>query len=346
MTRSPERPTTDEQGGRPTKPRRRILARVISPGTWVTAILLTTGLPAQAQTYPTKTIRMVVPFAPGGTTDAIARIVALKTGELLGQMIVVDNRAGAGGNIGTDQVAKSAPDGYTIAMVGNSFTVNPALYSSMPYKQSDLVPVVMAGMVPFVMVANPNAPFKTLPELIAYARVNPGKVTYGSGGSGTIGHLGAHWFAEMAKMKLQHIPYKGGSQAMTDLIGGQVHIFFDTLITSTPFLKSGQVRPLFVTTAKRIEAWPNIPTAAESGFPDLTFSAWVGIVAPATTPKDIVERINREANTALTTSEVRQRLAALGAEPFGGSTAQAMQYMERETQRWGAVVKSSGAEVQ
>lgn len=346
MTHSPESPACAEQGGRPTKPLRRVLASLISLGTWLAAILLATGLPAQAQTYPVKTIRMVVPFAPGGTTDAIARIVALKTGELLGQTIVVDNRAGAGGNIGTDQVAKSAPDGYTIEMVGNSFTVNPALYSAMPYKQSDLMPVVMAGMVPFVMVANPNAPFKTLPELIAYARANPGKVTYGSGGSGTIGHLGAHWFAEMAKIKLLHIPYKGGSQAMTDLLGGQVNIFFDTLITSTPFLKSGQVRPLFVTTAKRIQAWPNIPTAAESGFPDLTFSAWVGIVAPAATPKDIVERINREVNVALTTPEVRQRLAALGAEPIGGTTAQAMQFMERETQRWGEVVKSSGAKVQ
>lgn len=310
------------------------------------AVLCTAASTALAQAYPTKPVRMIVPFAPGGTTDGIARIVATKVSELIGQPVVVDNRAGAGGNVGTDLVAKAPADGYTIAMVGNSFTVNPALYKTMPYRQTELVPVVMAGKVPFVMVARPGLPYRTLPELIAHARTNPGQVTYASGGSGTIGHLGAHWFAELAHIKLLHVPYRGGSQAMTDLIGGQVDIFFDTLITSTPFLKSGQIRPLFVTTDQRLDTLPQVPTAAEAGFPDLGFSAWVGVVAPAATPKDIVERLNREVNTALATPEVRQKLAALGAHPMGGSTAMAREFMAGETARWGAVVKASGAEVQ
>ncbi|ODU71448.1 MAG: hypothetical protein ABT05_01110 [Lautropia sp. SCN 66-9] len=319
--------------------RRRYLAAMLALG--ATGALA----PARAQAYPSRPIRLVVPFAPGGTTDGIARIVAQKAGELIGQNIVVDNRPGAGGNIGTDQVAKAAADGYTLAMVGNSFTVNPALYRSMPYKQGDLTPVVVAGMVPFVMVTNPKSPFKTLPELIAYAKANPGKVTYASGGSGTIGHLGAHWFGDLARIKLQHVPYKGGSLAMTDLVGGQVDIFFDTLITSTPFLKSGQVRPLFVTTQQRIDTLADVPTIAEAGFPELTFSAWVGIVAPAGTPGDVLDRINREVNRALAMPDVRQKLAAIGAQPVGGSRLQTQKFFEEETQRWGAVVKASGAEV-
>lgn len=312
----------------------------------IVACALAVSGAAQGQAYPSKPVRLIVPFAPGGTTDGIARIVAQKTSELLGQPVVVENRAGAGGNLGTDLVAKSAPDGYTLAMVGNSFTVNPTLFKSMPYRQSDLSAVVMAGTVPFVMVANPKSPFTTLPELITYAKAHPGKVNYGSGGNGTIGHLGAHWLSDLAKIKLQHIPYKGGSAAMTDLIGGQVDVFFDTLITSTPFLKSVRIRPLFVTTEKRIAVWPDIPTIAELGFPDLTFSAWVGIVAPAGTPKDAMERINREVNRALESVEVRQKLAALGAEPIGGSIAHAQQFMAQEAVRWGAVVRDSGAQAE
>ena len=310
------------------------------------AVLLGAAGAVHSQAFPVKPLRMIVPFAPGGTTDGIARIVANKASEILGQQIIVDNRAGAGGNVGTDLVAKAPADGYTIAMVGNSFTVNPSLYKTMPYRQADLVPVVMAGKVPFIMVARPGAPYKTVSELVAYARANPDKVTYASGGSGTIGHLGAHWFTDLAKLKLLHIPYKGGSQAMTDIISGQVDIFFDTLITSTPFLKSGRIQPLFVTTDKRLESFPQVPTAAEAGFADLGFSAWVGVVAPAGTPKDVVERINRDINTALATPEVRQKLAALGAEPTGGTINHATEFMARETARWGAVVKASGAEVQ
>lgn len=322
-------------------PHRRPVASLVAA-----ALLLAVAGTAQAQSYPHKPIRMIVPFAPGGTTDGIARIVANKTSELLGQAIVVDNRAGAGGNVGTDIVAKAPADGYTIAMVGNSFTVNPALYKAMPYKQSDLQPVAIAGRVPFIMVTRPGAPYKTVPELIAFARANPGKVNYASGGSGTIGHLGAHWFADLANVQMTHIPYRGGSQAMTDLVGGQVDIFFDTLITSTPFLESGKIQPLFVTTETRMESLPKVPTAAESGFADLGFSAWVAIVAPTATPKAVIERINREVNKALATPEVKAKLAALGAQPVGGSIAHATDYMARETERWGAVVKASGAQTQ
>ena len=311
----------------------------------VAAVIVTCSGIAFAQGYPSKPLRFIVPFAAGGTTDGIARIVAQRTGELMGQPVVVENRAGAGGNVGTDHVAKSNADGYTFAVVGNSFAVNPALYRAMPYRQSDLLPVVLLAQVPFVMVTRPNSPFKTFNEMVAYGRANPGKITYASGGNGTIGHLGAHWLADLAKIRMQHVPYKGGSAAMTDLLGGQVDIFFDTLITSTPFLKSGQIRPLFVTTEKRIPTYPEVPTIAELGFPDLTFSAWVGVVAPATTSREIVERINAEVNRALSDSEVYQRLAALGAQPIGGTSLRALQYMTRETERWGAVVRGTGATV-
>jgi tripartite-type tricarboxylate transporter receptor subunit TctC len=300
----------------------------------------------QAQTYPVKPIRLIVPFAPGGTTDGIARVAASKASEYLGQPIVVENRPGAGGNVGTDIVAKAAPDGYTLAMVGNSFTVNPTLYKSMPYKQTDLTGVVLAGTVPFVMVSSTKAPFKTVEELVRYVRSNPGKVTYASGGSGTIGHLGAHWFSDMAGAPMQHVPYKGGSQAMTDLIGGQVQIFFDTLVTSTPFIQSEKVVPLFVTTPARLRSMPKVPTAIEAGFADLTFSAWVGVVAPAGTPPEILQRLNRDFNTALATEEVARKLAAFGADPSGGSLQKTNEFLKSETVRWGIVVKRSGAEVE
>jgi tripartite-type tricarboxylate transporter receptor subunit TctC len=309
------------------------------------ACALLAATAAHAQTWPAKPIRLIVPFAPGGTTDGIARVTAAKVSEYLGQPIIVENRAGAGGNVGTDIVAKAAPDGYTLAMVGNSFTVNPALYKAMPYKQTDLTGVVIAGTVPFVMVSNPAAPFKTAAELVRYARANPGKVTYASGGSGTIGHLGGHWFSDMVGAPMQHVPYKGGSQAMTDLIGGQVQIFFDTLVTSTPFIKSAKVVPLFVTTPARLPSMPSVPTAIEAGFPDLTFSAWVGVVAPAGTPPEILQRLNRDFNTALATEEVVRKLAAFGADPAGGSLQKANDFLRSETTRWGAVVKKSGAEV-
>ncbi|HEY0586513.1 MAG TPA: tripartite tricarboxylate transporter substrate binding protein [Pseudoduganella sp.] len=306
---------------------------------------LLTAAACHAQAYPVKPIRLIVPFAPGGTTDGIARVVASKASEYLGQPVVVENKPGAGGNVGADLVAKAAPDGYTLAMIGNSFTVNPTLYRKMPFKQSDLTGVVLAGSVPFVMVSSPKAPFKSAPELLRYARENPGKVTYASGGSGTIGHLGAHWFGEMAGIQLQHIPYKGGAQAMTDLIGDQVQIFFDTLVTSTPFIKSAKVVPLFVTTPARLASMPGVPTAIESGFPDLTFSAWVGVVAPAGTPPDVLQRLNRDFNTALGTEEVVRKLAAFGADPIGGSLQKTNDFLRNETARWGAVVRKSGAEV-
>ncbi len=298
-----------------------------------------------AQAYPSKAIRLIVPFAPGGTTDGIARVVASKASEYLGQPVVVENKPGGGGNVGADLVAKATPDGYTLAMVGNSFTVNPTLYKSMPFKQSDLTGVVLAGTVPFVMVSSPKAPFKSAPDLVQYARANPGKVTYASGGSGTIGHLGAHWFGEMARIQLQHIPYKGGSQAMTDLIGDQVQIFFDTLVTSTPFIKSAKVVPLFVTTPARLVSMPSVPTAIEAGFPDLTFSAWVGVVAPAGTPPEVLQRLNRDFNTALGAEDVVRKLAAFGADPIGGSLQKTNDFLRSETVRWGVVVRKSGAEV-
>ncbi len=319
---------------------RRCLVAMTLAVAWASAIPT-----ASAQGYPSRPIRAIVPFAPGGTTDAIARIVLQKAGELLGQPIPVENRAGAGGNVGADAVAKSAADGHTLAVVGNSFTVNPELYKAMPYRQADLVPVVLLAQVPFVMVARKDAPFRTLAEMVQHARANPGKVTYASGGNGTIGHLGAHWLADLAKVQMQHVPYKGGSAAMNDLLGGQVDVFFDTLITSTPHLATGRIRPMFVTTEARHATYPDVPTATEVGFPDLSFSAWVGIVVPAGTSAESLARLNTEVNKALADPDIRQKLGALGAIATGGSIQAAQQFMARETERWAGVVRSSGAKV-
>lgn len=315
------------------------------------AVLLLWGLvaftarAADPQTFPEKSIRLIVPFAAGGTTDAIARIVAEKLAELLRQPVVVDNRPGAGGNTGTTSVAKASPDGYTLAMVGNSFTVNPALYPAMPFRQEELVPVVIAGSVPFVMVANPQAPFRTAAELVAYAKARPQQVTYASGGVGTIGHLGAHLFTQLAGVQMTHVAYRGGAPAMMDLLAGQVNVFFDTLVTSSPYIGTNKLRPLFVSSPKRLAALPEVPTAAQAGYPALTFSAWVGIVAPAATPTAVMHKLNAAANEALGDTRVRARLAAVGATPVGGSLREAGRFFAEETQRWTAVVRSSGAKL-
>lgn len=324
----------------------KVLMRMHRPLVLVSTILATLLAPVAARAdYPNKPIRLIIPFPAGGTTDTIARIVGEALGARIGQPVIPENRPGAGGNVGTALVAQAAPDGYTLAMVGNSFTVNPALYRRMPYDTRAVTPVAVVGSVPFVLVTNGASPYKTLQTLIDHARALPDSITYASGGNGTIGHLGAHWFADMAGIRMRHIPYKGGSQAMTDLLGGRVDIFFDTLITSTPFIKTGQVHPLFVTTKARIAEYPHVPTATELGFPELTFSAWVSLVAPASTPLTILKRLNTAINAALASDSVKNRLAANGAKPIGGTLDESQLFFEQEMRRWGAVVKASGAQV-
>ncbi|WP_438998585.1 Bug family tripartite tricarboxylate transporter substrate binding protein [Variovorax beijingensis] len=300
---------------------------------------------AHAQAYPDRPVRFIVPFAAGGTTDVIARVVANEVSRHLGQPVVVENKAGAGGNIGTNAVAKAAPDGYTVGVIGNSFTVNPSLYGSMPYKQSDLAPVAVLAEVPFVLETGPNSSIKDLPGLLAQAKASAGKLTYASGGAGTIGHLGMHWFTDMAKVSMLHVPYRGAAPAVTDVMGGQVEVFLDTLTGATPLIATEKVRALMVTSSTRIPGAPGVPTATELGFPDFTISAWVGLVAPAGTPQRVLEQINSAVNQSLQSEAVRKALASIGAQPRPGTRAAAAEFMKSEEKRWGAVVRASGAKV-
>src|SRR5690349_12578544 len=247
-------------------------------------------VPAQPATYPTKPIRLIVPFPPAGTTDILARAVAQKLSETWGQQVVVDNHPGAGGNIGSDIVAKASPDGYTLLMgtVG-THAINPSLYAKMPYDHvKDFAPVILVAGVPNVLVVNPALPVKSVQELIVYGKANPGKLNFASSGNGTSIHLSGELFKTMTGIQMTHVPYKGSSPALTDLIAGQVQLMFDNLPSSLQFIKAGKLRALAVTSLERSSALPDVPTLAESGLPGFEVSSWFGVLAPAGTPNDII----------------------------------------------------------
>ena len=303
-----------------------------------------------AQTYPNRPVRLVVPFPAGGTTDILARAMAQKLSESLGQTFVVDNRPGAGGNIGSDVVAKSAPDGYTLLMgtVG-THAINPGLYPKMPYDHiKDFAPVVLVAGVPNVLVVNPNVPVKSVAELVTLARDKPGTINFASSGSGTSIHLSGELFKSLTGTQITHVPYKGSSPALTDLIGGQVQIMFDNLPSALPHIRGGKLRAIALTSSKRAPALPELPTIAESGIPSLAgfeASSWFGIFAPAGTPRDIVTKINSEANKALQSAEMKEKLLAQGAEAVGNTPDYFVDYIRAETAKWAKVVKDSGAKV-
>ena len=302
---------------------------------------------ALAQSYPSRPVRLVVPFPAGGTTDILARAMAEKLSGALGQQFVVDNRPGAGGNIGSDIVAKSPPDGYTLLMgtVG-THAINPSLYPKMPYDHvKDFVPVVLVAGVPNVLVVNPTVPAKTVAELIALAKEKPGTINFASSGNGTSIHLSGELFKLLAGVQIAHVPYKGSAPALTDLIGGQVQIMFDNLPSALPHIKGGKLRALAVTSSKRAPALPDLPTIAESGVAGFEASSWFGILAPAATPRDIVQRINAEANKALHAPDMREKLLAQGAEAVGNSPEFFADTIRTETVKWAKVVKDSGARV-
>jgi tripartite-type tricarboxylate transporter receptor subunit TctC len=315
-------------------------------GTLVAALALNAN--AQAP-YPNHPVRIVVPFPAGGTTDILARAVAQKLTETLGQSFVVENRAGAGGNIGADLVAKSPPDGYTMLMgtVG-THAINPSLYEKMPYDHvKDFVPVVLVAGVPNVLVVNPSVPAKSVQELIAYAKANPGKLNFASSGSGTSIHLSGELFKTMTGVQIQHVPYKGSAPALADLMGGQVQLMFDNLPSALPLIKAGKLRALGVTSLQRASALPDVPTVAESGLPGFEASSWFGLLAPAGTPKDVVAKINGDVAKWLATPEAKEKLAAQGAIVASGLTPEAFsRHIASETTKWQKVVKESGAKVE
>lgn len=306
------------------------------------------ALPAAAQAnYPAKPITIVVPFAAGGTTDILARVIgeALKTE--LGQPVVIDNRAGAGGNIGGALAAKAAADGYTLFMgtVG-THAINASLYKKMPFDPiKDFAPLTRVAMVPNLLVAHPSRPYKTVQELVAYAKANPGKVTFGSSGNGSSIHLSGELFDAMAKVDMIHVPYKGSAPAVSDLIGGQIDIMFDNMPSAIQHVRSGRLKAIAVTTAKRSPELPNVPTIAEAGVPGYEATSWFGMFAPAATPAPVVTRLNTALVKVLRDPEVKKKLAEQGAEPHAEKPEQFAEFIRKETAKWSQVVKASGASV-
>ncbi len=272
-----------------------------------------------SQTYPAKPVRIVAPFAPGGGTDFIARLVAQKLTDRLGQQVLVENKPGAGGNLGAEFAVKSAPDGYTLLLIAGSYTVNPSIYKLSFDPVNDISPIVQLSQGPFVVAVHPSVPAKTLRELIDYARKEPDKLSYASAGSGSITHLASELFLDMAKIKMVHVPYKGTGPALNDTIAGNTQLIFGSVATSLQFIKSGRLRGLAVTTPQRIAAAPELPTVTEAGVPGYQVVLWHGLVGPKGLSAGVVERLNRAANDALKSKDVEDLLATDGVAPAGGS---------------------------
>lgn len=308
------------------------------------ALLLLAGAGgAFAQAYPSKPVTVVVPYAVGGTTDIVARLVTTQIGNGLGQPVVVDNRAGGGGNIGWGAVARSPADGYTLLTTEMSFTIAPALGTKQPFDpRKDFAHIITAAAAPHVLVVNPGVPAKTVQEFIAQAKANPGKFNYGSGGNGTNTHLGGELFKREAGIDLVHVPYKGAGQVLQDLMGGQVQALVTSLPTALPHIKSGKLRALMVTSEKRSPLLPDVPSAKEAGLPTVVMDFWVGFSAPAGTPQPVIDKLNKAIADTLNSPDGRKRLAEQGLEPVPNSPAQAAQLVTAEMQRWGAVVKAAG----
>ena len=300
---------------------------------------------AAAQSYPTKPIRIIVPFPPGGATDILARAVGVELTKTWGQPVLVENRPGAGGNIGTDIVAKATPDGYTLVMgtVG-THAINMSLYPKMPYDTvKDFAPVTLVASVPNLLVVHPSLPVKTVNDLIELAKSKPGQIYFASSGNGTSIHLAGELFKAMANVSMVHVPYKGSAPAVADLLGGQVSLMFDNMPSSLPHAKAGKLRPIGVTSAKRSPALPEVPTIAESGLPGYEASSWFGLLAPAATPREVVNKLSQTIAASLQTPEMKERLSTQGAEPVGNTPEQFATYIQSEISKWAKVVRISGA---
>jgi tripartite-type tricarboxylate transporter receptor subunit TctC len=296
---------------------------------------------ARAQAYPARPVRLVVPVAPGGALDILARMIAQWLSEHLGAPVVIDNRPGAGTNIGVDVVAHASPDGYTLLLIPQSVTTNVTLYPNLTFNFiRDIVPIAMISRLPLVMEITPTIPAKTVEEFIAYVKANPGKVSMASGGSGSASHVGGEFFKMMTGVDMVHVPYRGGAPALTDLMGGQVQVMFSPLPESIGAIQAGKVRALAVTTSERSQALPDLPTVAET-VPGFEASTWQGIGAPKGTPADIVAKLNREINAALADGQIKERLAALGSIPTPMSSADYEKLIVTETEKWAKVIRDA-----
>jgi tripartite-type tricarboxylate transporter receptor subunit TctC len=310
----------------------------------LSALLTCVVASAAAQDYPNRPVRMVVPYAAGGGVDIVARAVSQELAKGIGQPVIVENRTGAGSNIGSDFVAKAAPDGYTLLMASPANAINMSLYRKMPYDtQRDLAPVALVGAVPSVLVVNPALPAKTVAELVALAKEKPGSLNYGSGGSGTSEHLSAEMFKSLAAIDLVHVPYKGGANAMTDVISGQLSLMFTNMLGAMPHIRSGKLKAIAIADSRRSPSLPEVPTFAEAGFKDFEVLVWWGVMAPARTPAPVVTYLNREIVAALGAPELRERLDGMGARIIGGTPEQFGAFVAAEIVRWTRAVQVSGA---
>ncbi|SOY97405.1 putative extra-cytoplasmic solute receptor [Cupriavidus taiwanensis] len=299
---------------------------------------------AGAQEFPQHPVRMVLPYPAGGPTDLLARVVAVKMGESLGQGVVVDNKPGASGMIGAEAVARAAADGYTILANASLHVINPSIQPKMRYDAfKDFVPITQLADVPLVLVVNNASPVKTVQDLIAYARREGGALNFGSAGNASAQHLAGESFKLAARVPMQHVPYKGSAPALTDLMGGQIQLMFDSMPSAMPFIKAGKLRAIAVTTPRRASALPDIPTVAESGLPGFDISTWYGLWAPRGTPAAVVEKLATHAAAALKRPDVRQQYADMGAEPVGSSPADFARYNAAEGRKWAEIVRRSGA---
>ena len=325
----------------PQRSRLRLLAAAAA------ATLACAAAPAFAQAWPARPITMVVPFPPGGPTDLVARVLAQRLGEQLGQNVVVDNKGGANGNIGAVAVARAPADGYTILYNTSSITLSPALYKSLSYDvEKDFAPVALTAVVPLALVVHPSIPANSVKEFVAYAKAHPGKLSYGSAGNGNVTHLGAFQFVQAHGIDAVHAPFKGSAPADLALASGDIQFMTDTVNSVMGFVKDKRMKMLAVTTAKRMSLFPDVPTLAESGMPGFEVGAWQGVMVPTGTPRPVVDRLNAEILKALQHPDLRAKLAAQGAEPLGSTPAEYAAYVRKELARWGQVVKASGVSIE
>jgi tripartite-type tricarboxylate transporter receptor subunit TctC len=296
-----------------------------------------------AEAYPAKPIRFILPFPPGGGTDILGRIIAERLTANLGQPVVLENRGGAGGNVGAEAAAKSAPDGYTIVLVAPSLAISPSLYTKLNYDPvKDLAPISLVGTVPNVLISHPSLPAQTLAEFIALAKARPGAMNFGSGGSGTSNHLAGELFNTVAGVKLVHVPYKGVNLAMNDVLGGQIHLVVIGIPAAAPHIKAGRLRALGVIAPQRSPALPDVPTVAEAGLPNFDVTTWYGVLAPSGTPRPVVMRLNAELVRVMHAPDLKERLAATGTEPKTSTPEEFADYIKQEIGKWGKVVREAG----
>ncbi|MSP96184.1 MAG: tripartite tricarboxylate transporter substrate binding protein [Betaproteobacteria bacterium] len=311
------------------------------------ALFAAPSTPVHAQAYPNHPLKLIVPFPPGGATDTLARSIAQKLTDSLGQPVVIDNRPGAGGNIGLEAAVRAPADGHTLVMVATAtMAINPTLYRNLSFDAGrDLAPVSFIAYVPNILVVNPAVPASNLAELIAYLKANPGKLNFASPGSGNSSHLAGEMFKQRAGVDIAHVPYKGDAPAFTDLIGGQVQMMFAIMVTAAPHIKAGRLRPIALAGVQRASNLPDVPTLSESGLPGFDAGAWFGVATTAGTPRDAIDRLNAEINKVLQLTEIQERLAPLGATPTRMTVEQFTTLVKDEREKWGKLIRDSGAKV-